>query len=264
MKKPYRVLWSILTVTFVGFLALSVYNEAFGHLVVKTGPFVQALWGSVRELPGHEAEPAEEQPLKTEERRQLARVMDTTSKNILFIGDSMLEGLAPRLGAYCEANGHKLHSVIWYSSSTKVWGESRKLTHCIQKFHPDYIIVCLGSNELFVRNVKTSRRKFVEEIVSEIGKLPYVWIGPPNWKPDTGINNLLQEVLPEGNFYLSYTPSQHYDRTNDGAHPTRRSAATWMDRVCRWIVHEGNYPIRLNRPKQLKGRYHSEVLKPVP
>lgn len=263
MKKPYRVLWAILTVTFAGFLFLSVYSDVVERLDIRTGAFAQAFWGDPRRGDVQEAEPAEEMALKREERRLVTRVMDTTGKNILFIGDSMLEGLAPRLGAYCETNGHRLHTVIWYSSTTQVWGESKKLARYIRKFRPDYIFICLGSNELFVKNIKQLRRGFVEEIVSEVGDIPYVWIGPPNWKPDTGINSLLQAVVPKGNFYLSYTSTQHYDRSKDGAHPTRRSAAAWMDRVCHWIEHQGNYPIRLHSPKRLKGRYNAEVLQPV-
>ena len=34
--------------------------------------------------------------------------MDTTSKTILFIGDSMVECLFPRMSAYAKKNGHKL------------------------------------------------------------------------------------------------------------------------------------------------------------
>ncbi len=39
--------------------------------------------------------------------------VDTASQNILIIGDSMLEGINPRLAAYAKENGHTLNSVIW-------------------------------------------------------------------------------------------------------------------------------------------------------
>ena len=38
-------------------------------------------------------------------------------KRLLVVGDSMLEGLSPRLASYARLNGHKLYTVIWYSST---------------------------------------------------------------------------------------------------------------------------------------------------
>ena len=145
--------------------------------------------------------------------------LDTASKTILFVGDSMLEGLGPRMASYAKKNGHKLYNVIWYSSTSEIWGSCDTLTYFIRKFKPDYILVSLGANELFVSNIKKKRAKYVQNILKQIGNIPYVWIGPPNWKPDTGINDLLQETLPAGNFFL--TNGMKFDRAKDGAHPTR-------------------------------------------
>jgi lysophospholipase L1-like esterase len=178
--------------------------------------------------------------------------MDTTAKNILFIGDSMLEGLAPRLAKYCDKNGHKLVEVIWYSSSTLCWGETARLTELINKYHPNYIFVCLGANELYVPNIKNARRPFLKKMLAEIGDIPYVWIGPPNWDEDTGINDLLAQELGKGCFYLS--ANDKFERSRDGAHPTRSSAHQWMDRVVKWIDAHGAHPIRLDYPGEGIGR----------
>ena len=157
--------------------------------------------------------------------------MDTTAKTILFFGDSMLEGLAPRLSAYCDKSGHKLIEVIWYSSSTLCWAQSGRLTELINKYHPNYVMVCL---------------------LAEIGNLPYLWIGPPNWDQDTGINDLLAENLGKGCFYLS--AKDHFERSRDGAHPTRASAHQWMDRVIKWMGTNAAHPIRLNYPSETTTR----------
>lgn len=74
---------------------------------------------------------------------------DTCKYTLLFVGDSMLEGLSPRLAAYAEENGHSLYTVIWYGSTTEKWGATHKLRAYIEKFKPGYIVVCLGGNELF-------------------------------------------------------------------------------------------------------------------
>ncbi|MDY3734811.1 MAG: hypothetical protein SOZ98_08405, partial [Sodaliphilus sp.] len=73
------------------------------------------------------------------------------------------------------------------------------------------------------------------------------------------INKMIQSVVPKGNFYLSYTPDQHYERAKDGAHPTPASAAKWADRICKWIVEESNNPIVLNYPKKERAYCHTET-----
>lgn len=186
--------------------------------------------------------------------------MDTTSKTILFIGDSMLEGLGPRLAAYAKENGHTLINVIWYSSTTEIWGRTTRLQERIQEFHPDYIFVCLGANELFVSDIQKKRQKYLNNMLAQIGNIPYVWIGPPNWKPDTGINDMLQASCAPGSFYLSN--GEHFDRSKDGAHPTRASAAAWCDRVCKWVMTKGAHPIKLNRPSESKARCRTIVYQP--
>lgn len=186
--------------------------------------------------------------------------MDTTSKTILFIGDSMLEGLGPRLAAYAKANGHTLINVIWYSSTTEIWGRTTRLQERIQEFHPNYIFVCLGANELFVNDIQKKRQKYLNNMLSQIGNIPYVWIGPPNWKPDTGINDMLQASCAPGCFYLSN--GEHFDRAKDGAHPTRASAAAWCDRVCKWVMTKSTHPIKLNRPSESKAHCRTIVYQP--
>ena len=187
--------------------------------------------------------------------------LDTASKTILFVGDSMLEGLGPRMASYAKKNGHKLYNVIWYSSTSEIWGSCDTLTYFIRKFKPDYILVSLGANELFVSNIKKKRAKYVQNILKQIGNIPYVWIGPPNWKPDTGINDLLQETLPAGNFFL--TNGMKFDRAKDGAHPTRNSAVLWMDSVATWIKTKSNHPIKIEKPEEKTARANSvTVLQP--
>lgn len=178
--------------------------------------------------------------------------VDTASKTILFFGDSMLEGLSPRLAAYCEANGHKLYTVIWYSSTTGVWGECDTLSTFIRRYKPDYVVACLGANELFVRDIAAKRAKPLEHLLGEIGDRPLLWIGPPNWKEDTGINELLQSTLGEGRFFMSN--GMTFKRKKDGAHPTAESAAEWMDSVVRWMPAHAAHPIRLDSIHAAKGR----------
>ena len=78
------------------------------------------------------------------------RKVDSSEQVILFIGDSMVESLMHRLYDYTLENNHKLYPVIWFSSSTKAYGQSDKLKSYINKYKPTLIIIALSSNELFV------------------------------------------------------------------------------------------------------------------
>ena len=242
MNKPYWGLWTLLLTALLFFAALSFWQDGIsvGSLDIKTATFAQ----NVKELFAISAEA----PVDTMTQKQEWRApKDTTAKNILFIGDSMLEGLAPRLAAYCDKNGHTLVEVIWYSSSTLYWGQTARLTELINKFHPNYIFICLGANELYVPDIKKARRPYVKKMLAEIGDIPYVWIGPPNWDKDTGINDLLARELGRGCFYLS--ANDQFERSRDGAHPTRASAHRWMDRVIDWMSDNCAHPIRLDKPE---------------
>ena len=244
MNKNYWGLWTLLAAALVFFIVLSFWQDGIhlGGLDIKTSTFARDM---IKEPAGNRGKVTD--TLDSEGHVKSWRApMDTTAKNILFIGDSMLEGLAPRLAAYCDKNGHKLVEVIWYSSSTLCWGQTARLTELINKYHPDYIFVCLGANELYVPDIKKARRPYLKKMLAEIGDIPYVWIGPPNWDEDTGINDMLARDLAKGCFYLS--ANDKFERSRDGAHPTRASAHKWMDRVIKWIDAQGAHPIRLDYP----------------
>lgn len=187
---------------------------------------------------------------------------DTASQSILIIGDSMLEGINPRLAAYAKENGHRLNSVIWYSSTTEYWGACDTLKVFLRRFKPTFMFISLGANELFVKDIKSKRDKYVKNLLKQIGDIPYVWIGPPNWKEDTGINEMIKANVPEGSFFVS--DGMHFDRTSDGAHPTHESAAAWVDSIARWMPAHCGHPIRMDKPSAAKGRPESvTVLQPL-
>ena len=256
MNKPYWGLWTLLLAALAFFVVLSFWQDGInvGGLEIKTATFARDLGADSFSRRVTEADTLDADGRLPDGRHPKGwrAPMDTTAKNILFIGDSMLEGLAPRLAKYCDKNGHTLVEVIWYSSSTLCWGQTARLTELIEKFKPNYIFVCLGANELYVPDIKRARRPYLKKMLAEMGSIPYVWIGPPNWDEDTGINDLLAQELDEGCFYLS--ANDKFERSRDGAHPTRASAAQWMDRVIKWIDASGAHPFRLENPGEGVGR----------
>ncbi len=243
MKRGYLGLWSILVLTFLLFITASSFDSInICGLELKTsGMYDRLTQVDEVKVSGDTVQIDNDDTFKPQS-------VDTMAQNILFIGDSMLEGLSPRLAAYAKENGHKMNTVIWYSSTSNVWGECDTLKTFIRRFRPTYVFICLGANELFVRDIAKKRDKYVKTILSQIGDIPYLWIGPPNWKEDTGINDLIATNAKPGCFFLSN--GMHFDRAKDGAHPTRSSAVQWMDSVVRWMPENCAHPIRLNIPQE--------------
>lgn len=251
MKKGYVTLWLLLATAFALFTLLSSFGDVnlFG-INLKGSKLASALFDEVE----HEAEVMENDTVQALDavKPKFPVEVDTARKTILFIGDSMLDGLSPRLSAYAQESGHTLYSVIWYSSSTEQWGKSGRLKEYIDQIHPDYIFICLGSNELMIKDIKERRTPYVKKLLAEIDTIPFLWIGPPNWREDTGINDMLMTNLPEGSFFLS--DGMSFKRRKDGAHPTLESAATWMDSVARWMPAHSSHPIVMKNPGALKAR----------
>lgn len=174
--------------------------------------------------------------------------VDTSKQRFLLIGDSMGEFLRIRLNDYCKKNGHSCHTVIWYSSSTEWYGSCDTLRHFIKKYRPTYILISLGANELFIKNIIEKRTPYVKRILAQVGNLPYVWIGPPNWKPDTGINDMIVANVGYGHYFES--KKLQYKRGKDGAHPVKSSAYNWMDHIADYLYHDAAHRVVMERPDE--------------
>ena len=240
----YLPLWGILALSFAIFALISFIEHptVLGH-EFKTMGLAEELFAERTVVV-----PEVVDSVVVEEEVSIFPVpVDSAAQTILLIGDSMLEGIGPRMAAYADRNGHTLYEVMWYSSTSEIWGKSDKLQSYIERLKPTYIIVCLGANELFVPDIARKRAQYVQNIVSQVGEIPLLWIGPPNWKPDTGINDLIKSSVPEGTFFLSN--GMHFERSKDGAHPTHASAAAWVDSVARWMPEHCLHPILMEKPE---------------
>ncbi len=155
---------------------------------------------------------------------------DTSIRKILFIGDSQVEYLKSPVYNYCANNNYELvATVVWYSSTTLAWASGDTLENFIAEYDPDFVIIALGLNELFIKNME-SRRKHIRTITNKIAErnISYYWIGPAAWTKDDGIVNVMQEEMGK-QFY----PSQHLTlkRASDKRHPTRDASKIWFDSV---------------------------------
>lgn len=246
MKSRYTGLWmllvlALLTITVISFIESDI--SLFG-VKIKKSPIAEKL--TTRYLTAEEKEAEKEEKLAEleEKAKPQENPVDTSSQVMLFIGDSMTQNLALRASAYARHNGHKIHTINWDSSGTRIWAQSDTLDGYIKRFNPTYIFISLGSNELYIRNLEPYRG-YVKTILGKIGDIPYVWIGPPNWKPDEGINDMLMGETAPGTFFRS--EGIELARKRDKIHPTREASAIWFDSVARWMPKSA-HPIRLETP----------------
>lgn len=185
---------------------------------------------------------------------------DTTSQTVLFIGDSMIEGLARRFAHYAEGNGHSLFAVVWYGSTTKSWAETSTLDHFIELRKPTFIVICLGSNELFVNDVER-RQSYVATIKKKIGDIPYIWIGAPDWKGDTGINDMIQKEVGQSRYFDSR--QLVIKRGKDNIHPTFSAASLWADSIAQWMSStRTQHPIVMEQPSNSDAKCNFTLLQP--
>lgn len=253
MFKNYKGLWAILAVAFVIFAVVSAFEAplTIGGVELKSSKIAETLTGDRADDNKASGKTAAVDSVAVDSAKQQISFpvpLDTASKKILIIGDSMLDGLSPRMAAYAKQNGHTLYSVRWYSSGIECWAKSGKFAKYMNEFKPDFVFISLGGNLLFVKDVKEKNQKYLDQILALLGDTPYVWIGPPNWKPDTGINDMLAESLRPGSFFLSN--GMHFERRSDGAHPTMASAAQWLDSVARWMPEHSMHPIKMEVPSE--------------
>lgn len=178
-------------------------------------------------------------------------------QRILLLGDSMVEVVAPRLADYALENDHVLVPAIWYGSTTSAWAKSQELGSLLHEVNPSLVVVVLGSSELTRRNAE-ARRPFIEAIVRRVGARSLVWIGPPNWREDTGINAVLESVVGKDRFFLS--AELELPRKKDGIHPDAEGGRLWATAFVDWLAQDSRYAIPMNPPTRRAPAIAARVL----
>lgn len=239
----YTRIWLLLAVALAAVSIFSFIGEVkVGEWVPKKAPMAEYLLADAeadsvaKKLKADSIALVEMQPKIIE--------TDTLPQSIFIFGDSMTFNLALRLAKYARRNSHQINSVNWDSSNTKIWAESDTLDYFIDKFHPTQIFISLGSNEVYFKNPEV-RAPYVKKIIEKIGDIPFVWIGPPNWNEDTGINDMLQRICGNGRFFRS--AGMEFKRKKDKIHPTKESSALWIDSIARWLP-KSDHPILMEIP----------------
>ena len=109
---------------------------------------------------------------------------------------------------------------------------------------------------MYFKNPET-RAPYVKRILEVIDTIPYVWIGPPNWKEDTGINDMLERMCARGSFFRS--AGMEFKRKKDNIHPTRESSSMWIDSIMRWLP-KSSHPFVADLPSDSIGKANPNII----
>lgn len=251
-------LWLLLAGAFAIFLIVGFSDDiTMGHYTVKKAPFAETLFPDTSKLSSDDnLLSLSDQNKSQEEIVPEVIATDSLPKNILLFGDSMTMNIALRLAKYAKQNGHQMHAINWDSSNTKIWAETDTLSYYLRKLKPDFIFISLGSNEVYFKD-PYKRHPYVKQILTTIGDLPYVWIGPPCWDNRTAINDMLEATCRPGTFFRS--AGMEFKRKKDKIHPTREASALWVDSIMRWMPKSA-HPILANIPSDSLGKVSSNII----
>jgi acyl-CoA thioesterase-1 len=148
-------------------------------------------------------------------------------KTVLLVGDSMVGGnfgLSKALDQRFTAEGAKFIRDYKVSESIVSYDHSPKLKELLAKHKPDILILTLGTNDVFVP-FPAAMAGNIQSIVKRIGPRECYWMGPPTWKPDTGIVQVIKDNAAPCKFFDS--SNLKLQRAGDGIHPTDRGGADW-------------------------------------
>lgn len=236
-------LWLLFLVSLVIFIGIS-FSDSF-----KIGSY-EPNKGSFRDQLTAREESAAIEDYETKDSLSVMDVTsveiepDTTVHSLLIFGDSMTHNLGMSIAKYGTKNNYKVTSVTWESSSIPGWSSSDKIEQYIEESKPDFIMVCLGSNETILKNFD-SRIPHILKIKEKFGDIPFIWVGPPLWKEDQGLYDVIIKTL--GKDIVFKTEGIDIPRAGDHIHPTMRGGDIWADTLMRWISHS-KHPILTEKP----------------
>jgi len=163
---------------------------------------------------------------------------DPNKKRVLLTGDSMGDCLFFALLNLRKENSFQVIYKPWYSSKIGQWAGRQLLKGYIQKYRPHLVIFTLGSNELFFP-ISEKKARNVQKILKQVEGTEFVWVGPPNWKKDWGLDSLVHAQVGSNRYFVS--KNFKFKRRGDGAHPMISEGTHWTDTLARWMNQNPSY-----------------------
>jgi lysophospholipase L1-like esterase len=173
-----------------------------------------------------------------------------TRKVVLHIGDSMVgygHGLSRALKRRFEAMGIEYHWDAWTSANIptvdpaerKRTGDrdrSAQLDRLIATYHPDLILINLGTNNLAIPRPEAYAAG-IRSIAAHLaqGGRDCLWIGPlrPKWKYNPDMFDVLKSNVAPCQYFDS--SSVHASLQSDDIHPTDPGGEVWAKAVWSYL-----------------------------
>lgn len=156
---------------------------------------------------------------------------------VLHVGDSFAASLGVPLGKRLKAEGIRYALEYQTASYVPTWASGEALPKAIARYHPHFVIVTLGANEIEITNPE-QRAGAVKRLVNALGARPCVWILPPLWKPDTGFMKVIADNAAPCRVLDSTSLVGELPRKRDKIHPNDEGREIWADAVMNWLRQE--------------------------
>lgn len=156
-------------------------------------------------------------------------------KRYLLVGDSMAFALGTALEPMVEGEGHKFSTITRVSDSIQNYAADNQMKTDLQGRKADVVIILLGTNE--VLNPKPEKLiKPIQKIVQQVGGRECYWVGPPLWKQDPVMLNMVQ-VLGQNTGPCRFFDSTPVvmERQKDRIHPTHEGSKVWAQVFYDWL-----------------------------
>jgi lysophospholipase L1-like esterase len=159
---------------------------------------------------------------------------------VVHTGDSMVGGgLCKALAPMFKNDGTKFVRDVWEAASLAAFAESDRIPKLMRKYDPDLVLLTLGANDVFDKRPEYQIR-YIESIVKKVGARDCYWIGPPLWKGDAGLVDVIRDHVAPCKFY----DSSHLtlQRAGDGIHPTEKGGAVWAEQFWEFFKAQASRP----------------------
>jgi len=156
---------------------------------------------------------------------------------VLQIGDSFAAALGMELGKLLKGAG--LRTALEYKTASYIpnWSYEGDVPKFVSRYRPDLVLITLGANELEIPK-PVDRIKSIKHLVSTLGGRPCVWVAPPLWKPDTGLQQVIRDNVAPCRYLDSNALVHDLPRGHDKIHPSLEGRQIWAKIVFDWLSKE--------------------------
>jgi lysophospholipase L1-like esterase len=173
------------------------------------------------------------------------RTIDMSKVKVaLHVGDSTVgyaSGLCVPLGQKLRAAGVEFHTDSWTSAGLQTVASGDKLEKLVAAFHPDLLLLNLGTNNLGYPNADAlaDLARAVAKKASSVAQC--VWIGPPHLPSSDKTEARVVKVLAENAAPCIFFDSQALDLPlqPDHIHPDGTGATRWSANLWSVLVQGG-------------------------